>query len=111
VIVDAAFLRRADRDVFRTLAAELRVPFTILHCTASSTRLRERVVARATSGSDASEADLEVLERQLGHAEPLSDNERALAIEVSTDEPVDPAALSERWFTHAGLSSQPSTSG
>ena len=111
VIVDAAFLRRAERDVLRALAAELRVPFTILHCSANTARLRERVAARGNSGDDASEADLEVLERQLGYAEPLSDDERALAIDVNTDEPVDAAALSERWSARAGLSSQPSPSG
>ena len=111
VIVDAAFLRRAERDVLRALAAELRVPFTILHCSANSARLRERVAARSSSGDDASEADLGVLERQLGYVEPLSDDERALAIEVSTDDPVDATGLSERWSAHAGSSSQSPPSG
>jgi predicted kinase len=96
VIVDAAFLRSAERDVFRALARELRVPFTILHCTAGEARLRERVAARSTAGNDASEADLNVLDRQLEYCEPLSPEERAFAIEVSTDEPTDAAALYER---------------
>jgi aminoglycoside phosphotransferase family enzyme/predicted kinase len=96
VIVDAAFLRSAERDVFRALARELRVPFTILHCTAGEARLRERVAARNTAGNDASEADLNVLDRQQEYCEPLSPEERAFAIEVSTDEPTDAAALYER---------------
>ena len=98
VIVDAAFLRHAERDSFRALADELDVPFTILDCTAHEARMRERVAARAASGGDPSEADLEVLERQLRFREPLSGAERACVVEAATDEPVDAAALCERWF-------------
>ena len=109
VIVDAAFLRRAERDVFRALAAELRVPFTILHCSADEARLRERVAARNASGTDASEADVDVLARQREYGEPLFGDERVCALEVVTDDPVDAAALCERWFAHAEVSSRPST--
>ncbi len=98
MIVDAAFLRRAERDTFHGLAQALHVPFTILHCTADAARLRERVAARDASGGDASEADLAVLERQFDHAEPLSGAERTFAIEVATDRPVDVPALSGRWL-------------
>lgn len=98
VIVDAAFLRHAERTSFRALAAELDVPFTILDCKADEARMRDRVAARAASGGDPSEADLEVLEHQLRHREPLFGDECALVIEATTDEPVDPAALRERWF-------------
>jgi len=98
VIIDAAFLRRAERDAFRALAAGLGVPFAILHCSASEAHLRERVTARGASGDDPSEADLDVLERQIRFAEPMSDEERALAIEVATDQPVDIAGLCERWL-------------
>ena len=34
IIVDAAFLKRSERLAFLELAAELRVPFAILHCVA-----------------------------------------------------------------------------
>ena len=98
VIVDAAFLRRTERDRLRAVAAELRVPFAILHCTAGEAQLRERVAARSASGRDASEADLDVLERQKQYGEPLSGDESALAIEVATDEPFDAIALCERWL-------------
>lgn len=101
VIVDAAFLRRAQRDAFRALAAELHVPFTILHCTAHEERLRQRVAARTASGTDPSEADVAVLEHQLQQREPLADDERAFTIEAVTDEPIDAPSLRERWFAHA----------
>ena len=97
VIADAAFLRRDERQVFRTLAAELRVPFAILHCRASESQLRRRVLARNAGGRDASEADIAVLERQLVLQEPLDAEERAFMLDVATDEPLDVAALCASW--------------
>jgi predicted kinase len=76
VIVDATFLRRADRDAFRALAREAGVAFEILAPPATPTQLRERILARSASGSDASEATLEVLSQQMRILEPLEANER-----------------------------------
>ncbi len=98
VIVDASFLRSGERRAFRLLAAELRVPFSILHCRASEAQLRHRVLARGADGDDASEANLAVLERQLAAHEPLGNEERADTLEVITDEPVDMASLCRRWL-------------
>jgi predicted kinase len=61
VIVDAAFLRGAERRSFEALAAELRVPFTILDCRATPATLRRRVAERDAAGTDASEASLAIL--------------------------------------------------
>jgi uncharacterized protein len=74
VIVDAAFLRRAERDAFRRLANSLAAPFAIQACAAAPEELRRRLAARA---GDASEADVAVLERQLGWQEPLDQAEAA----------------------------------
>ena len=74
-IVDGAFLQRWQRDVFRELAKQRAVPFAIVDCVASAATLRARVAARAQAGSDASEADVAVLEYQLRTAEPLSRGE------------------------------------
>ncbi|MES2090995.1 MAG: AAA family ATPase [Pseudomonadota bacterium] len=87
VIVDATFLRAADRADFHRLAKELRVPFTILHCHAPPEILRERVHTRRARGDDASEADLSVLERQLVMCEPLLAPEQVCAITVDTVKP------------------------
>jgi len=77
VLVDAAFLRRAERDDFRALAAKLGVPFAILACEATVEELRRRLTARS---GDASEATVEVLERQLQWVETLGGDERGLTI-------------------------------
>lgn len=97
VIVDAAFLRRAERDRFRALARQRRVPFAILHCHADGRALRERVAQRQAHGGDPSEADLQVLARQSAWAEPLAADEQAGAIDLPTDAPWDAAALARRW--------------
>lgn len=98
VIVDAAFLRRAERRAFQALAAELGVPFTILHCETSKARLRERLAARHRSGKDASEADEKVLEHQVTQQEPLDEHECAIALTLITDDAVDIALLRTNWL-------------
>ena len=77
VIVDAAFLRRADRKAFRELAHESGVPFGIVSCDAAESVLRERILLRDARGGDASEAGFSVLQRQLAIREPLDADERA----------------------------------
>lgn len=97
-IVDATFLRAADRQRFRALAAQRGVPFAILDCAADEHVLRERIDARLARGADASEADRRVLERQLAHREPLRDDERASAIVVDTSrEALDVDAIARAW--------------
>jgi len=75
VLVDATFLRRADRAAFQTLAQTMGAGFGILAPQADEATLRARIVARQTSGSDASEATLAVLDQQLRQLEPLDAQE------------------------------------
>ena len=71
VVVDAAFLNRWQRDLFRALARELGTPFLIVSCHTPQAVLRERVAMRERTAADASEATLAVLDHQLRTAEPL----------------------------------------
>lgn len=75
VVVDATFLKRAQREQFRRLAERLRVPFQILDFPADEATLRKRLLQRKRQGGDASDATLAVLERQLRTQEPLSPDE------------------------------------
>ena len=75
VLVDAAFLRRHERDAFAELARTLGCPFGILAPQAPVEVLRQRIAQRQALGGDPSEATLEVLERQLQWIEPLGDDE------------------------------------
>lgn len=92
-LVDATFLKRAQRDQFRTLASRLRVPLMILEFGAAEALLRVRVRAREEAGGDASEANIAVLERQLATWEPLGEDERPASITIDSGRAVDAAAL------------------
>ncbi|MET0657218.1 MAG: AAA family ATPase [Steroidobacteraceae bacterium] len=82
-IVDAAFLRRHERASFIALARELGVSLTIVHCHAPAAELRSRLLTRR---GDASEATVEVLERQRGYWEPFDEAERGCVVEVNTQD-------------------------
>jgi len=83
-LVDAAFLKRAERDAFRGLAREAGVPFLLVSCEAPEGILRERVARREAAQSDASEAGVAVLERQLASQEPLAEDELAAGARIET---------------------------
>lgn len=93
LIVDAAFLKAAERRRFFELAAQLGAPCAIVECTAPAAELERRVRRRAEEGRDASDAGLAVLQAQFGWREPLDAAERARALTVDSAAASDPAAL------------------
>jgi aminoglycoside phosphotransferase family enzyme/predicted kinase len=80
VVVDAAFLKRWQRDLLRTVADDLGVRFVIADCSAPQSVLRERVIRRLERDHDASEATLDVLASQLATEEPLGPDERSVSV-------------------------------
>lgn len=86
VIIDAACLVRWQRDLFRNLAQRRGIPFRILDIQVDHAILRERISRRAAQGKDASEADLRVLQQQIGTARPLDPDE----LPVTTAYPTGP---------------------
>jgi len=86
VVVDAAFLKRAWRGMFRELARQHGVPFVLVACAAPEEVLRERVARREREGTDASEAGLPVLDRQLAKLEPLLADELDSAVIVDAQD-------------------------
>jgi uncharacterized protein len=88
-IVDAAFLRRAERARFAALATELGARYRVVYCDAPREVLRARVAARHACGGDPSEADLAVLERQFEWAEALDEAELRSAIRIDTAAGID----------------------
>ncbi|TFY98589.1 AAA family ATPase [Ramlibacter rhizophilus] len=81
VIIDAAFLRRAERDAAHAMARDLGVDFAIVACEAPHEVLRERVAGRR---GDASEADVEALDKLTAAREPLHEEEQAWVTRVWT---------------------------
>lgn len=82
VVVDAGFLRHADRQDFAQLAQAMHASFHILSPKASLETLHQRIERRRSAGEDASEATPEVLVRQLQQLEPLQDSERQYELAI-----------------------------
>lgn len=86
VVVDATFLCVAQRQPFIRLAHERQLPLVILDVWAPEAVLAQRMELRAKQCTDASDATLEVMERQRAIEEPLTEAERPYAIRMnSTD--------------------------
>lgn len=86
VIVDAAFLDAADRDLFRGLARRLGVQMAIVACSAEPQVLAKRIEDRARCGGEVSDANRNVLAQQLRQLQPLSGAEQAHVIAVNTQD-------------------------
>ncbi|HXU92474.1 MAG TPA: AAA family ATPase [Gallionella sp.] len=85
VIVDAAFLRHGERARFRELARQMNVPFAIAAMPADLQLLRARIERRVTHASDASEADIAVLEKLAAVVEPVSPQECAFTADFADE--------------------------
>jgi aminoglycoside phosphotransferase family enzyme/predicted kinase len=75
-VLDATFLRLAQRQAARAVAAAQGVACRILHLEVDADVARQRLRARAAVGQDPSDADERVLEAQIRSAEPLQADER-----------------------------------
>ena len=82
VIVDAAFLKHEEREIFRKLAQESGASFAIASLQADDATLRARILQRK---NDASEADLAVLEKLQAVQEPLTPQELRYAAVFAAD--------------------------
>jgi hypothetical protein len=95
-IIDGAFLKRWQRHLARERAAALGVPCVMVDFVASARTLRSRVAERVARGTDASEADVAVLEQQMRAHEPIAADERAGIVAYDSEAPLehadDPAA-------------------
>jgi hypothetical protein len=99
VIIDAAFLRRDERERFQQLAQQHQVSFVILDIRAPEHVLRQRISKRR---NDVSDATLDVLGQQLASQELLSDDEQNHGITINTEVAVDMELLVEQVLTRAG---------
>ncbi len=92
VILDAAFLRRHEREAAAALARRARVPWRIVHCEAPDGVLRERLRARRGDASEADEGTLAALrgaQEALGEDEWLRTEMASQALAPPTAPPTD----------------------
>lgn len=92
IVVDAASLRRSERDAMRAVAARHRAPFTLLVCQAPLPVLQARLRARQAAGHDASDATPEVLSQQQQWAEWPTADEAGDTLTLDTDGSLDEVA-------------------
>lgn len=98
VIVDAAFPRQSERAPFQQLADEMGAPFAIASIRASEATISGRVMQRRRDASDASEADISVLQQVQAVQQPLLPHELARTVEFFNDaDRNDLAPGSARW--------------
>lgn len=76
VLVDATFLRQSERKRFSDLAKSLEMPFRILDFQNHLSVLEQRIRDRKSTGIDASDADVEVLHKQIKNHDPLTESEQ-----------------------------------
>lgn len=100
VIVDATFLRRADRGLFADLARRHGAVFRILHLTCPDRTVRSRIAARHAAGGSPSDATVAVYERQLTTQEPPAADEGSI---VLLEADVPPAGMVDRLLERIGL--------
>jgi predicted kinase len=83
VIVDATFLKQAQRRSFQALARRSGAAFLILDFPVPVAELKRRLIRRKRKGCDPSEADVAVLRVQLTQQEPLTEDERSCSLPAS----------------------------
>ena len=107
VILDAAFLHADECERAIRAARECGFPTVIVRVEAPIEVLRERIRRRAQASSDASEADVAVLEHQLASAEPLPARTEEHVIVCDNSGDVDVAALKKKIRRHADATHGP----
>jgi len=82
VIIDAAYLRRSEREAARQIAENAAVPWRVLACEAPLPLIEQRIFERQQAGIDPSEADLGIVCAQQAFIEPLAGDEMALRLDT-----------------------------
>ena len=97
-IVDAAFLKRAQRARLAAAASGIEVPIVIVASEAPHSELCRRIAART---ADPSEATVDVLDRQIATAEAILPAEQLPVLRCESDQPPEVIAVQVRDFTRS----------
>ncbi|MGF1643920.1 MAG: AAA family ATPase [Thiotrichales bacterium] len=85
VIVDATFLKRAQRAPFQEMARALGVGCIVVHTRAPTALLRQRIETRRHEHDNISDANRAVLDYQLQQIEPPEDDETSVVVTADAD--------------------------
>ncbi|MBV1788908.1 AAA family ATPase [Marinobacterium sp. D7] len=84
VVVDATFIRKRGRHLFRQMSEREKVPMRIISCHCDQKLIEARLKRRSEEGNDPSDADIEVMRHQLSILQPITAEEQLLMLEVDT---------------------------
>lgn len=99
-VADACFLRRAERERLRSVAAGLGVPAHVVHLDVPEDELLRRVRVRQEAGGDASEAGPEVVLRQVESFEPPGADEPHVCVTAEETQLAETAQRIARALGH-----------
>lgn len=85
IIVDAVFLRQAERVLFLNLARRLGVPFSLIGIEAPENIMKDRILKRAQTGNDPSDATVEVLNKQISRHEAIPTDWKKFTTRIVND--------------------------
>lgn len=96
VVIDATYLKAAQRQAACQVAEATGVPFLILDCQAPEAVIAGWLAQRQSEGRDPSDATLEVIQAQQVSREPLDADEQAHSKRVDTHDSASLDSLVER---------------
>ena len=106
-ILDASFVRRAQREKVVRLADKHKIPLLLIHCSASERTTQERLAQRQAQGLDVSDGRWEVYLEQKKACEPLDEIPLAARLELNTEAALDPLTSDSEKFLRRRLICQP----
>jgi len=87
VCIDATCLKKVQRDRLRHEAEARGLPVLMISFEADDETLRKRIIKRSQRSGEASEAGLEVLDKQLANREPFAPEEHGQLVHIDTTAP------------------------
>jgi uncharacterized protein len=102
-ILDATFVRRAQREKMAQLAAKHKVPIFLIHCFAADELTHRRLAARAAEGRDVSDGRWEIYLNQKTAHEPLDEISSAQRLDLDTALPVEDLGRAVEIFLRSRL--------
>ncbi len=106
VILDASFLRRAQREKFVRLAGKHKIPLLLIHCWASDLTTQVRLAHRQAQGQDVSDGRWEIFLRQKDAFESFDDSEFAARFELNSEAPAEGLADACERFLRSRLAGE-----
>ncbi|WP_375741459.1 AAA family ATPase [Pseudomonas boanensis] len=100
VVIDATFLKHAQREAARDVAEETGTPFLILDCHAPDAVIASWIAQRQALGGDPSDATMDVVHAQQASREALDASEQTQSKRIDTDQEASLDNLVERIRQH-----------